>query len=141
MGKRLRKRARKAGVRLAQRRIRERHDHLSPLQKVQNRNLHNQAGSGIPIPMPALPDSELIATLVGLGQPRWAAEEIRRNPQLRLAAARLWVDVGDAAKGDPRARERVDYCRKAWSEMRRQEILSDDPRRGHTEVMDPKLLL
>lgn len=113
---------------------------LTPADSLRLRNQHHQAGAGIPAPIASVPDGELIATLVAHGQPRWAAAELRRNPQLRLAAVRFWVDVGDAAH-DPAARERVDYMRECWSRLRAEEILCDDPRRGHTEVFDPKQLL
>lgn len=114
---------------------------LTPVDAVRLRNQHHQAGAGIPSPIASIPDRELIATLVEHGQPRWAAAELTRNPQLRLAALRFWVDVGDARQGDPVAKERVDYMRECWMRMRAEEILSDDPRRGHTEVFDPKELL
>lgn len=114
---------------------------LTPIDAVRLRNRQHQAGAGIPTPIAAIPDEELIATLVEHGQPRWAAAELKRNPQLRLAALRFWVDVGDARRGDAIAKERVDYMRECWSKMRAEEILSDDPRRGFTEVFDPKELL
>lgn len=114
---------------------------LSPLDAVRLRNARHQAGNGIPTPIASIPDRELIATLVAHGQPRWAAQELTRNPQLRLAAVRFWVDIGDAGRGDPAAKDRVDYMRACWVRMRAEEILSDDPRRGHTEVFDPKELL
>jgi hypothetical protein len=114
---------------------------MTPADSVRLRNARRGAGDGIRTPIAAIPDAELIANLVEHGQPLWAARELRRNPQLRLAALRFWVDVGDARKGDPAARERVDYMRACWSRMRAEEILTDDPRRGHTDVFDPKELL
>lgn len=114
---------------------------LSPADAVRLRNRHHQAGAGIATPLLEVPDEELIQNLVALGQPRWSAEELKHNPQLRLSALRCWVDVGDAGRGDPEAKERVDYLRECFSKMRAEEIISDDPRRGHTEVFDPKELL
>lgn len=103
---------------------------LSPADQIRLRNQHRQAGAGIPRPIASIPDAELIACLVEHGQPRHAALELRRNPMLREAALRFWVDVGDANRGDKAAKERVDYCRDCWSQMRAAELISDDPRRG-----------
>ncbi|HEX6461114.1 MAG TPA: hypothetical protein VF032_19515 [Thermoleophilaceae bacterium] len=114
---------------------------LTPADAIRLRNQHRQAGAGIRTPLAAVPDEELIANLIAHGQPRHAAEELRVNPQLRLAALRFWVDVGDAGKGDPAARERVDYMRECWTRMRAEELISDDPRRQHTDLIDPKELL
>lgn len=114
---------------------------LTPTDAIRLRNQHQQTGAGIPTPLTSIPDDELIGTLVEHGQPRWAAQELKRNPQLRLAALRFWVDVGDARVGDSEAKERVDYMRQCWSVMRAEELISDDPTRGHTEVFDPKELL
>lgn len=100
-----------------------------------------RAGRGIPVPLAAVPDEELIRTLMSLGQPRWSAEQIRRNPEHRLAALRLWVDVGDAAKGNAAAKERVDYVRAAFERMRHAELVSDNPARVSGETFDPKVLL
>ena len=114
---------------------------LSPADLIRLRNHQRQAGAGIATPIAAVPDSELIACLVEHGQPRHAAAELTRNPQLRLAALRFWVDVGDARKGDPAAKERVDYVRDCWERMRAEELISDDPRRGHAHLIDPADLL
>lgn len=94
---------------------------LFSLDPVRNRGI---PGVG---PLKHVSDDLLIATLVAHGQPRWAAEEVRRYPPVRLAALRFWVDVHDAAKGDPHARERVDRCRELWQIMRRIELISDRP--------------
>lgn len=112
-------------------------DHID---RVRARQARRQAGAGIGR-VAAVPDEELIACLVAHGQPRHAAQEVRTNPQCRLAALRFWVDVGDAGKGDKAARERVDYCRQAWSVMRAQELIADDPRRAHGLLVDPADLL
>jgi hypothetical protein len=114
---------------------------LTPGDAVRLRNHQHQTGAGIPVPLTEVPDEELIAELVAHGQPRHAAEELRRNPQLRLAALRFWVDVGDARAGDRQARERVDYLRECWSRMRAEELISDDPARQHGELIDPRELL
>ena len=116
---------------------------LSPADLIRLRNHQRQAGAGIPAPIAAIPDAELIATLVEHGQPRHAAAELTRNPQLRLAALRFWVDVGDARKGDTAARERVDYMRECWTRMRAEELITDDPRGGHANahLIDPADLL
>ena len=81
----------------------------------------------IPHELPAVPDSLLIATLVAHGQPRWAAEEVRRHPGVRFTAVKFWCDVQDAAEGDKAAQERVDYCREAWEKLRRESLISDIP--------------
>lgn len=112
-----------------------------PLEVVVRRTRRQQEAGGIRTPIASVPDAELIACLVEHGQPRWSAEELKRNPQLRLAALRFWVDVGDAQKGDPAARERVDYMRACWARMRAEELISDDPRRSHGELIDPAELL
>lgn len=114
---------------------------MTPADAVRLRNRHHQDGAGIKTPLAAVTDEELIAELVAHGQPRHAAEELRTNPQLRLAALRFWVDVGDAGKGNPAARERVDYMRECWSKMRAEELIGDDPARTHGELVDPKELL
>lgn len=114
---------------------------LSAADQIRLRNQKRQAGAGIKTPLAAVPDEELIACLVEHGQPRHAAAELKRNPQLRLAALRFWVDVGDARKGDKAARERVDYVRESWARMRTEELISDDPRRGHGQLIDPADLL
>ena len=114
---------------------------LTPEDAIRLRNRHHQAGAGIATPLAEVTDEELVQNLVALGQPRWSAEELKTNPQLRLAALRCWVDVGDAGRGDAGARERVDYLRECFSRLRAEEIISDDPKRGYTEVFDPKELL
>jgi hypothetical protein len=114
---------------------------LSPADQIRLRNQHRQAGAGIPTPIAAVPDAELVACLVEHGQPRHAAQELTRNPQMRLAALRFWVDVGDARHGDTAAKERVDYMRECWTRMRAEELIADDPRGGHAHIIDPADLL
>jgi hypothetical protein len=75
-------------------------------------------------------DRLLIATLVAHGQPQWSAEQVRYHPPARFAALKFWLDVQDAAEGDREAKERVDYCRWAWQEMRKQELIADLPNRA-----------
>jgi hypothetical protein len=104
----------------------------NPIAAVMARN-RRAAGAGIPAPIASVPDNELINTLVAHGQPRYGAEELRTNPQLRLLATRFWVDVGDAGRGDKAAKERVDYCRASWEAMRRADLGS--------HIIDPKDLL
>lgn len=114
---------------------------LTPADQVRLRQTRRQAGAGIPVPSVIVPDEELINTLVALGQPRHDALELRHNPQLRLAAMRLWVDVGDAGRGDPAAKDRVDYVRATFAAMRHEELISDEPGRNHGELVDPHDLL
>lgn len=96
---------------------------------------------GLP-PMRAVPDDELVANLVAHGQPRWAANELRNNPQLRLAATRFLFDVEDASRGDREARQRVDFLREQWVRARQAELVADDPTRMLTDhIVDPRKLL
>lgn len=116
---------------------------LSPAELARRRQRLRGTGDGIAAPIAAVPDEELIATLVEHGQPRWSSRLLKRDPALRLAALRFWVDVGDARKGDPRARERVDMIRESWARMRAAELISDDPAMGHARevLIDPAELL
>ena len=85
---------------------------------------------GVPLQrfeLEAVPDELLIATLCDLGQPRWAAEEIRRHGGARWNALRVWCDVQDAAEGNAEARERVEYVRHMFNELRKQELIADRP--------------
>lgn len=112
-----------------------------PIEAVKRRARLFQNANGIPEPIAEIPDGELIRCLEGLGMPHWNAVELTANPQLRLAALRLWVDVGDAGRGDVRAKERIDYIRASLSVMRREGIVHDDPRRASGDAVDPKVLL
>lgn len=87
----------------------------------------NLGAPQIPHELRAVPDEILIATLVEYGQPRWAADEVRTHGTARFFALRFYCDVLDAAEGDKQAKERVDYCRWCWQEMRRNEQISDIP--------------
>lgn len=77
----------------------------------------------------AVPDQLLIATQVALGMPRHAAEQVRSHGGARFLALRLWCDVQDAAEGDPAAKLRLDYHRQMFADLRRAELIADDPRR------------
>lgn len=74
-----------------------------------------------------VPDDLLIATAVALGMPRFAAEQCRVQPTLRWSLAVVWADVQDADEGDRLAKEKVDYYRAMWAEMRRMELIADKP--------------
>lgn len=88
------------------------------------------AGSAVAAPLPAVPDAELVRCLTDAGQPVHAAREVYTNPGLRFAALRFWADVQDADKGDSAAKQRVDYCRSEWAQMRRDGTITDhQPRR------------
>lgn len=76
-----------------------------------------------------VPDNLLIATQVALGMPRIAAEQVRVHGGARFLALRLWCDVQDAADGDTAAKERIDYHRQSFADMRRAELIADDPKR------------
>lgn len=80
--------------------------------------------------IPSLPypnDNLLAATMMNLGMPRFAAEQVRYNPQLRLKFVRLWCAVQLAAEGNPAAKERVDVARAHFAEARRLELVADRP--------------
>lgn len=114
-------------------------------KQIGERNAYNrrQAGAapGLP-PMRAIPDEELIANLVANGNPRWSAEQIRDNPQLRFAATKFLFDCEDAARGDRAAKARVDMVKSMWVRLRVEELLADDPTRMFTDhILDPKDLL
>lgn len=80
-------------------------------------------------PLRAVPDPELIETLVSHGMPLVCAQAIRHNNQQRFCALRFWCDVRDAGEGKVEAKARVDYQRELWDKFRRQELIADDPRR------------
>lgn len=83
----------------------------------------------IPFELPAIPDDLLIATQVAVGMPRQAAEQVRHHGGARFLALRLWCDVQDAAAGDVAAKQRVEYQRESFLQLRRAELIADDPRR------------
>lgn len=72
-------------------------------------------------------DALLVSTVTALGCPRFAAEQMRFNPALRLAFYGLWLANREAARGDHEAREIVDVARAAWDEMRRSGTIADSP--------------
>lgn len=77
----------------------------------------------------AVPDNLLIATQIALGMPRHAAEQLRTHGGARFLALKLWCDVQDAAEGHKEAKQRIDYYRQMFIELRRAELIADDPRR------------
>lgn len=99
----------------------------------------NLGQPGITRPVAALPDERLIATLVSLGCPRQAAEQVRHHPSWRFAAVQVWCLVADAAEGrtvtnartgeSMPAREVVDMIRSQYEDARRAELIAEDPRR------------
>lgn len=109
--------------------------------KAQQQYSQEIAQGGIPKEIKDLPDELLIRTLQAHGQPRWSAEQLRVHPQLRLHAVAFFFDVEDANRGDAEARMRVDMCREQWERLRREEYIADDPRRTHSDLIDPKELL
>lgn len=80
-------------------------------------------------PLRAVPDHELITTLVVHGMPLVSANTVSYNGQFRFTALQFWSDVEHAGRGDKEAKARVDYCRQLWDQYRRQNLISDDPRR------------
>lgn len=94
----------------------------------------------LPHEIPILPDDVLIATLVGLGCPRWFAEHVRVHPPLRFNAVATWCLVKDAQEGKmvqnartgemTSARDLVDAIREQYQTARKLELIHDDP--GHT---------
>lgn len=107
-----------------------------------NRAAIAQQNQGIPFELAAVPDAELIANLVRYGQPRHAAQDVVNDVsgQCRLMALRFLFDCEDAAT-NPEARQRVDALRYMWSQLRKEELIADDPRRVHGEIIDPRILL
>ena len=81
---------------------------------------------GIP-PMEDPSDEKLIACVMAHGMPRWAADQMRYNPSLRLQYYLFHEDVRDAAKGVADAKERVDAAIDAWAQMRKAEVIHDNP--------------
>lgn len=87
----------------------------------------NRGQHGIAHELRDWPDDLLIANMVEHGCPRWAAEQIRFHPPARFAAATFYLAVLEAREGDKLAKEKVDYMRWAWQEMRKQEVIADWP--------------
>jgi len=113
---------------------------LTPLALSTLRNrVRNQPG--IPTEVEWYPDAVLIDTLVKHGQPRWAANEVRTNPMVRLAAIKFQLDVDDSNEGDKEARQRIEFMQAQWAALRREELLSDQPDRMFTDVLDPRTLI
>lgn len=99
------------------------------------------AQGGISREIKDLPDAVLVDILVLYGQPRWSAQELRTNPQARALAVKFWCDVQDAREGDREAKMRVDLCREMWANLRKEELITDNPNRMHTELINPLELL
>jgi len=89
----------------------------------------NRGMPGIARELPYPSDRLLVATLVALGQPQWSAEQLRHHPPARYTAVCAWLLVQDAAEGDKLAKEKLDYIRWSYEEMRKQELISDIPGR------------
>lgn len=98
---------------------------------VQYMNLdpHRNLGQpGITRELPQLPDAILIATLVSLGCPRDAADQVRTHPGWRFNAVSVWCLVQDAKEGKhvmnartgevTLARDLVDGIRAQYEEAR-----------------------
>lgn len=98
---------------------------------------------GIPFEIKAVPDAEIIRNLVSYGQPLHAAQDVTKDPtgQARLLGMRFLFDCEDAARGDKEARQRVDALRYMWAQLRKEELIADDPTRQHNEIIDPRILL
>lgn len=92
---------------------------------------------GIPREIKALPDQQLVATLVELGCPRWVAEQVRTHPGMRYAAVATWCLVRDAQEGKTvvnartgdrtSARALVDAIREQYAQARKAELISEVP--------------
>jgi hypothetical protein len=102
-----------------------------PVRPIFDSRPHRNVGQmGIRKPLRWPNDQLLTSVMVAYGQPHWSAEQIRYHPPARYAAVRFFLDVLDAAEGDKQASERVDYCRWAWQEMRKNGMIHDVPNRG-----------
>lgn len=97
----------------------------------------NVGQPGIERELPQLPDARLIATLVDLGCPQWAAEQMVKHPSGRFSAVCTWCLVQDAAEGKnvqnaltgewTSAKDLVDAMRAQYADARRVELISDRP--------------
>lgn len=72
-------------------------------------------------------DAQLIACMVKLGMPMFAADQVRHSPTLRVQFYQTWVLVRGAARGDKEAAERVDNVRQAIKEGREAGTIADRP--------------
>lgn len=82
---------------------------------------------GIPAELPYPNDNLLAATVVSLGMPAFAADQVRYHPGLRLAFVRMWSAVQLAAEGHRQAQEVVDICRQSLAEQRKAGTVTDRP--------------
>lgn len=104
--------------------------YMLPRQLMDTAAHRNLGNPEIPMELPALPDDRLVAVMVEHGCPVWSANELRRSGFLRFCAVRFFFDVMDAQEGDRAARERVDFIREQYQEMRRAGIVDETP--SHT---------
>jgi hypothetical protein len=112
----------------------------TPELVIAHRNQTATAARGIG-PIKAVPDTELVDVMVRLGMPKFRAVEIHWNPEKRLEALTIWSLEQDARDGDREARQALDLARAMLVRQRQEELVCDDPRRGHDEVFDPRELL
>lgn len=85
----------------------------------------------------ALPDDRLIAVWCSIGCPQWFAEQLRTSETLRFQAASVYFLVEKAAKGESvvhpvtgymiPAKDLVDSMRFEYQELRKVELVADDP--------------
>ena len=85
----------------------------------------------------ALPDDLLISVWCSIGCPRWFAEQLRESEQLRFQAASVYFLVEKAARGEHvqhpvtgyliPAKDLVDLMRFEYQELRKVELVADDP--------------
>jgi hypothetical protein len=112
----------------------------SPAQAVWERNASRMARQGVG-PIRSIPDTELVDVLIRLGVPKFRAVELHWNPEKRLATLELWCLEQDARDGDRDARGKLEVARAMLARQRQEELISDDPTRGHTDLIDPRVLL
>lgn len=89
-----------------------------------------------PLPEPTIdvPDHVLESELIALGMPRDQMFTRYRQTMpgqyryLRTLALKMYMDIIYARRGDPEAKERIDYCREVWQEMARRRLIQDGER-------------
>lgn len=75
-----------------------------------------------------MPSTErMIATVVEWGMPLWAADQARYSPYRLYDLWTAYAVVTLAGEGDVDAKQRLDLMRGKWEEMRRVELISDQP--------------
>ena len=85
----------------------------------------------------ALPDDRLISVWCSIGCPGWFAEQLRKSEPLRFQAATVYFLVEKAARGESvahpvtgyliPAKDFVDPMRFEYQELRKVELVADDP--------------